>query len=106
VSEVNLFDTAPPKDLLEREGAFSQVPPWEEVPVDKLSEKVPADALTQEGTGGGEAAARTAPLNVTAWSEKSTNDKCERCWNFFPSVGKDPNHPTLCDRCIGVVEAG
>ncbi len=109
VSEVNLFDTAPPKDLLEREGAFSQVPPWDDVPVDKLSEKIPADALTQEGAGGGEAAARSAPSNVTAWSEKSTNDKCERCWNFFPSVGKDPNHPnhpTLCARCVGVVEAG
>jgi isoleucyl-tRNA synthetase len=82
------------------------VPPWEEVPVDRLSEKIPADALAQDSGGGGEGtAARPAASNVTAWSEKSTNDKCERCWNFFASVGKDPDHPTLCDRCVGVIAA-
>ncbi|HWE38665.1 MAG TPA: isoleucine--tRNA ligase [Isosphaeraceae bacterium] len=34
---------------------------------------------------------------------KSTHPKCERCWNHRPSVGRDAEHPTLCDRCARVV---
>ncbi len=26
--------------------------------------------------------------------------KCERCWKFSLMVGKDKEHPTLCDQCI------
>ena len=29
--------------------------------------------------------------------------KCERCWSFTPTVGKDPEHPTLCARCAEVI---
>ncbi len=27
--------------------------------------------------------------------------KCERCWQYVESVGKDNNYPTLCCRCVG-----
>ncbi len=30
-------------------------------------------------------------------------DKCERCWNLRPTVGQDARHPTLCERCLGVL---
>jgi isoleucyl-tRNA synthetase len=30
-------------------------------------------------------------------------EKCERCWVVSPSVGKHEDHPTLCDRCAGIV---
>jgi isoleucyl-tRNA synthetase len=36
-------------------------------------------------------------------ASRSPHPKCERCWNLRPSVGKDKAHPTLCDRCAGVV---
>jgi len=29
--------------------------------------------------------------------------KCERCWIYNPSVGKDHNHPALCKRCADVI---
>ena len=29
--------------------------------------------------------------------------KCARCWRHKPTVGKDANHPELCDRCAAVV---
>jgi isoleucyl-tRNA synthetase len=32
-------------------------------------------------------------------------EKCERCWNVTPEVGKDISHPTLCTRCASVVSA-
>jgi isoleucyl-tRNA synthetase len=35
---------------------------------------------------------------------KSTHNKCERCWNYRDAVGKDADHPTLCDRCVEAVQ--
>ncbi|HWP57323.1 MAG TPA: isoleucine--tRNA ligase [Candidatus Acidoferrales bacterium] len=32
--------------------------------------------------------------------------KCERCWNYRTSVGADPGHPTVCDRCAAVLKQG
>jgi isoleucyl-tRNA synthetase len=34
---------------------------------------------------------------------KSTHGKCERCWNFYPSVGHHADYPDLCSRCANVV---
>jgi isoleucyl-tRNA synthetase len=36
-------------------------------------------------------------------AEKSTHQKCQRCWNYWPSVGADSNHPDLCERCVSVI---
>lgn len=30
--------------------------------------------------------------------------KCERCWTFSTSVGSNPHHPTVCERCGKVLE--
>ncbi len=30
-------------------------------------------------------------------------EKCDRCWQILPEVGKDPHHPNLCRRCADVV---
>lgn len=35
--------------------------------------------------------------------EKARGAKCERCWNYSEKVGDSKEHPTLCDRCAGVV---
>jgi isoleucyl-tRNA synthetase len=37
--------------------------------------------------------------------KKASGAKCERCWMLKEAVGKDKKHPTLCERCAGVVEA-
>jgi isoleucyl-tRNA synthetase len=29
--------------------------------------------------------------------------KCERCWNWRSSVGRSAAHPTLCERCVKVL---
>jgi isoleucyl-tRNA synthetase len=36
-------------------------------------------------------------------AQKSSHKKCQRCWNYWPSVGGDSEHPDLCERCISVV---
>lgn len=33
----------------------------------------------------------------------SENKKCERCWNYRDSVGKDQDYQTLCKKCIEVI---
>ncbi|MNX90111.1 Isoleucine--tRNA ligase [compost metagenome] len=40
-------------------------------------------------------------MGVTVQTAPGT--KCERCWTFSLTVGESAAHPTLCDRCVGVV---
>ncbi|MBI4353236.1 MAG: isoleucine--tRNA ligase [Candidatus Omnitrophica bacterium] len=35
--------------------------------------------------------------------KKAEGRKCERCWNYRDSVGKDKTHPALCRRCVEVL---
>ena len=36
--------------------------------------------------------------------EAADGEKCERCWMYSDTVGKDHTHPTLCKRCIDNLE--
>ncbi|MDD5457795.1 MAG: isoleucine--tRNA ligase [Phycisphaerae bacterium] len=38
-------------------------------------------------------------------ADKSSHAKCQRCWNYWPSVGKG-EQPDLCERCAKVIAAG
>ena len=38
-------------------------------------------------------------------AEKSPHSKCQRCWNYWPSVGKNSEQPELCERCTEIVAA-
>ena len=31
--------------------------------------------------------------------EQAPGEKCERCWMYSETVGKDKDHPTICHRC-------
>ena len=35
---------------------------------------------------------------------RARGQKCERCWNWRDSVGKDREHATLCHRCVEVLK--
>jgi len=35
---------------------------------------------------------------------QAKGEKCERCWMYSESVGKNEKHPLLCSRCADVVE--
>ncbi len=41
-------------------------------------------------------------LVITA--DKCKHNKCERCWNYWPSVGSDSQYEDLCSRCAEVVK--
>lgn len=36
--------------------------------------------------------------------EKATGEKCERCWIISETVGKDSEHPHLCERCCNILK--
>jgi isoleucyl-tRNA synthetase len=35
---------------------------------------------------------------------RAAGDKCERCWQVLPEVGRHPVHSALCHRCVDAVE--
>ena len=45
--------------------------------------------------------AETEGLEVTV--SKAHGEKCERCWAYSDTVGKDEKHPTLCARCAAII---
>jgi isoleucyl-tRNA synthetase len=50
-----------------------------------------------------DAAGGPEPERFAATAARSTYAKCERCWNYLPTVGRDAAHPTLCERCSRVL---
>ncbi|HEY4717211.1 MAG TPA: isoleucine--tRNA ligase [bacterium] len=34
---------------------------------------------------------------------RASGRKCERCWNYKTDVGKNPEHPSLCSRCVEAI---
>jgi isoleucyl-tRNA synthetase len=34
---------------------------------------------------------------------RTEHERCDRCWRHLATVGTDPDHPGLCDRCARVV---
>ena len=52
----------------------------------------------------GSADASDQKATPTVIAKKTEFERCERCWNHRASVGKSASHPTLCERCVGVIE--
>jgi isoleucyl-tRNA synthetase len=44
--------------------------------------------------------------NETVFASVSTAEgqKCERCWHWETDVGSNPEHPTICARCVEAVK--
>jgi isoleucyl-tRNA synthetase len=41
---------------------------------------------------------------VQVVAQKSPHPKCQRCWNYWPSVGSDPSQPDVCQRCAATLK--
>ena len=35
--------------------------------------------------------------------QKAAGQKCERCWFYSTEVGKSERYPTVCERCLAVL---
>lgn len=49
----------------------------------------------------GEVAVRNDELGIAISVKASSHEKCGRCWHRREEVGSDPEHPELCQRCVG-----
>ena len=45
------------------------------------------------------------PTDFDADFEHAPGGKCQRCWNYSISVGKDTDFPDVCERCANVLRA-
>ena len=43
---------------------------------------------------------------LTISVSKAEGEKCERCWHWETDTGSDPNHPTICARCVRAIAEG
>jgi isoleucyl-tRNA synthetase len=64
-------------------------------------------------TSGGDLVSGDAPGNAFTLSDVAgvavvpalaKGEKCARCWQVLPEVGKSAKHPLLCQRCEAAVE--
>jgi isoleucyl-tRNA synthetase len=48
------------------------------------------------------ASVATAPANDTPQvsATPSAQPKCDRCWHYRADVGSDPQHSSICGRCV------
>ncbi len=42
--------------------------------------------------------------NVKVGVEHALGKKCERCWIYSETVGKDKEYPTICSKCVKVIK--
>jgi isoleucyl-tRNA synthetase len=40
---------------------------------------------------------------VAIVAKAAEGETCDRCWTVTPTVGSDPNHPKVCERCATIV---
>ncbi len=41
--------------------------------------------------------------SISLWITRAPGKKCERCWGYSESVGKDQKYPTICEKCAKVM---
>jgi len=68
----------------------------------EVRERRPGENLDLVAGHGADLGVRTAFVRVA----KAPGKKCERCWHWETDVGSHAEHPTLCARCVKVVQAG
>ncbi len=49
--------------------------------------------------------AKAPVAELTVEVKHADGEKCERCWSFSDTVGKNADHPTLCTRCAEVIQS-
>ncbi|MEA5399792.1 isoleucine--tRNA ligase [Synechococcus sp. BA-124 BA4] len=73
--------------------------------VDNLADWLLVSALRVGGSAPAEPLlAETEEEGVRVRIARAAGHKCERCWHHESDIGQHPDHPSLCGRCVGVLE--
>jgi isoleucyl-tRNA synthetase len=68
--------------------------------------KVSGVSVSMAGKLESSAQAQADLTDIAFEVHKADGNKCERCWNYSASVGSDPQHSQLCDKCLAAIQGG
>jgi isoleucyl-tRNA synthetase len=72
--------------------------------VDNLTDWLQVSALAVGGAPPEAVLAEAQEDGVTVRVGRAPGHKCERCWHYSEDIGAHASHPTLCGRCVAVLE--
>ena len=72
--------------------------------VDNLADWLLVSALQIGGESPSEALAEAQEAGITVRISRAKGQKCERCWHYETDIGQFSAHPSLCGRCVAVLE--
>ena len=72
--------------------------------VDNLADWLLVSGLKQGGVAPAELLAEASANGITVRIAKAEGQKCERCWHYETDIGQHSAHPSLCGRCVAVLE--
>ena len=72
--------------------------------VDNLADWLLVSAVSLGGTAPEGVLAETSEGGVTVRVARAAGRKCERCWHYETDIGAHAHHPTLCGRCVAVLD--
>ncbi|MDY2846743.1 MAG: class I tRNA ligase family protein, partial [Oscillospiraceae bacterium] len=75
--------------------------------INALKDELPAvfivSAADVVNNGEGEFKSENFDGKLSLSVERASGEKCERCWMYSETVGRNAIHPTLCERCSAEV---
>ncbi len=72
--------------------------------VDNLADWLLVSALQIGGEAPAAGLAEASEGGLTVRIARAEGQKCERCWHFETDIGRYLAHPSLCGRCVAVLE--
>jgi len=72
--------------------------------VDNLADWLLVSALHLGGEPPAAVLAEASDETFTLRIARAEGEKCERCWNYETDIGQHAAHPTVCGRCVAVLE--
>jgi isoleucyl-tRNA synthetase len=72
--------------------------------VDNLADWLLVSALHLGGEPPAAVLAEASDEGITLRISRAEGEKCERCWHYETDIGQHAAHPTVCGRCVAVLE--
>jgi isoleucyl-tRNA synthetase len=72
--------------------------------VDNLADWLLVSSLRLGGPPPPAVLAEASDEAFTLRISRAAGQKCERCWHYETDIGQHAAHPTVCGRCVAVLE--
>jgi isoleucyl-tRNA synthetase len=72
--------------------------------VDNLADWLLVSELRIGGDSPAEVLAAASEGGITVRIARAAGEKCERCWHYETDIGTHSAHPSLCGRCVAVLD--